>query len=57
MNDFVTFIKDLGFPMFVAIYMLTENSRNTKELTKAIAEVREALIGLKDHCLIKGGNE
>ena len=34
MQDIVTFIKDLGFPMFVAIYVLVRLEPTIRELQK-----------------------
>lgn len=46
--DLVNLIKELGFPVFIAVWMLTKSSRETKELTNAVIKMNESIIQLKD---------
>lgn len=38
-NFWVSLISNLGFPMFVAIYLLVYQSKLTRELTEAIKHI------------------
>ena len=40
-------ISELGFPIFVAVYMLVWNRKALKSLEKAVTKLTEAIIKLK----------
>lgn len=46
-----SFVNQVGFPMFVAVYMLLKSSAETRELTKAVQSLEKAISNL----LIQGG--
>ena len=46
-----SFVNQVGFPMFVAVYMLVKGSAETRELTKAVQSLERAISNL----LIQGG--
>lgn len=48
MNEITSFVKDLGFPIFVAVYMLLQNTKQMKEFTTVLGELKVAIIELKD---------
>lgn len=38
-SEYYYFIRDLGFPIAVTVYLLWERGKNIKELTKAIMDL------------------
>lgn len=46
-----SFVNQVGFPMFVAVYMLLKSSAETRELTRAVQSLEKAISNL----LIQGG--
>jgi hypothetical protein len=42
LKECATFIKDVGFPIFVALWVLIITTRETKYLTKAINRLTSA---------------
>lgn len=44
----ITFINSVGFPIFVAIYMLVTASKQTQQTTDALNELRIAVNKLTD---------
>lgn len=46
-----SFVNQVGFPMFVAVYMLVKSSTETRELTRAVQSLEKAISKL----LIQGG--
>lgn len=43
MNDIVTFISNLGFPIFVAVWMLYKSSKDNEKMTETINELKNAI--------------
>lgn len=43
MNDIVNFISNLGFPIFVAIWMLYKSSKDNEKMTTTINELKNAI--------------
>lgn len=50
-DSIASFVNQVGFPMFVAVYMLLKSSAETRELTKAVQSLEKAISNL----LIQGG--
>lgn len=50
-DSITSFVNQVGFPMFVAVYMLLKSSAETRELTKAVQSLEKAISNL----LIQGG--
>ena len=44
MNDIANFISNLGFPIFVAIWMLYKSSKDNERMMNAINELKNAII-------------
>ena len=43
MQDLVNFISGLGFPIFVAVWMLYKTSEDSEEMRKSINELKKAI--------------
>ena len=43
MNDIANFISNLGFPIFVAIWMLYKSSKDNERMTNTINELKNAI--------------
>ena len=43
-NDFSTFIANLGFPIFVAVWMLYKSGKDNERITETINELKNAII-------------
>lgn len=43
MNDITNFISNLGFPIFVAIWMLYKSSKDNERMTETINELKNAI--------------
>lgn len=43
MNDISQFIANLGFPIFVAVWMLYKNSKDNERMTETINELKNAI--------------
>ena len=43
MNDIANFISNLGFPIFVAIWMLYKSSKDNEKMMEAINELKNAI--------------
>lgn len=43
MNDIVNFISNLGFPIFVAVWMLYKSSKDNEKMTETINELKNAI--------------
>ena len=43
MNDFSTFIANLGFPIFVAVWMLYKSSKDNERITETINDLKNAI--------------
>ena len=43
MNDIANFISNLGFPIFVAIWMLYKSSKDNERMTETINELKNAI--------------
>ena len=50
-DSIASFVNQVGFPMFVAVYMLVKDSAETRELTRAVQSLEKAISKL----LIQGG--
>ncbi len=44
MNDISTFIANLGFPIFVAVWMLYKSSKDNERITETINDLKNAII-------------
>lgn len=43
MNDLANFISTIGFPIFVAVWMLYKSSKDSTEMKDTIAELKNAI--------------
>ena len=43
MNDISQFIANLGFPVFVAVWMLYKSSKDNERMTETINELKTAI--------------
>ena len=43
MNDIANFISNLGFPIFVAVWMLYKSSKDNERMTETINELKTAI--------------
>lgn len=43
MNDISQFIGNLGFPIFVAVWMLYKSSKDNEHMTETINELKNAI--------------
>ena len=43
MNDISQFIANLGFPVFVAVWMLYKSSKDNERMTETINELKNAI--------------
>ena len=43
MQDLTTIISQLGFPIFVAIWMLYKTSKDSEEMRKSINDLKNAI--------------
>lgn len=43
MNDVTTIIANLGFPIFVAVWMLYKSSKDNERMTETINELKNAI--------------
>lgn len=43
MNDITTIIANLGFPIFVAVWMLYKSSKDNERMTETINELKNAI--------------
>ena len=43
MNDISQFISNLGFPIFVAVWMLYKSSKDNEKMTETINELKNAI--------------
>lgn len=58
MNDIVNFISNLGFPIFVAVWMLYKSSQDNERMTETINELKNAIVLLTaefKHHNVNGG--
>lgn len=44
MNDISQFIANLGFPIFVAVWMLYKSSKDNEKMTDTINELKNAIM-------------
>ena len=44
MNEIYQFISNLGFPIFVAIWMLYKTGKDNERITETINELKNAII-------------
>lgn len=54
MDTLLDFIRDLGFPIFVAVYMLIDSNKKQEEMRKSIDRNTEVINDIKDY--IKGSD-
>ena len=60
MNDIVNFISNLGFPIFVAVWMLYKSSQDNEHMMETINELKNAIILLTaefKHHNVNGGDK
>ena len=43
MNDIANFISNLGFPIFVAVWMLYKSSKDNERITSTINDLKNAI--------------
>ena len=43
MNDITTVIANLGFPIFVAVWMLYKSSKDNEQMTSTINDLKNAI--------------
>ena len=43
MNDITTIIANLGFPIFVAVWMLNKSSKDNEKMTSTINDLKNAI--------------
>ena len=43
MNEFSTFIANLGFPIFVAVLILYKSSKDNERITETINDLKNAI--------------
>ena len=43
MNDITTIIANLGFPIFVAVWMLYKSSKDNERMTEMINDLKNAI--------------
>lgn len=43
MNDIANFISNLGFPIFIAVWMLYKSSKDNEKMTETINELKNAI--------------
>ena len=43
-DSIASFVNQVGFPMFVAVYMLVKGSAETRELTRAVQSLEKAIL-------------
>lgn len=60
MNELAQFISNVGFPVFVAVWMLYKSSKDNEKMTATINELKNAINLLtnefKHHDITDGGN-
>lgn len=60
MNDIYQFITNLGFPIFVAVWMLYKSSKDNEKMMETINDLKNAINLLTAefrHHDVNGGNE
>lgn len=57
MADVSAFISSVGFPIFVAVFMLYKSSKDTATLTETVNELRVAIIELSTLFKNVGGGD
>lgn len=60
MNDIANFISNLGFPIFVAVWMLYRSSKDNEKMTETINELKNAITLLTaefKHHDVNGGDK
>lgn len=48
MSEITQIIGNLGFPIFVAVWMLYKSSSDSADMRSAISELKEAIVVLTD---------
>lgn len=46
MNDLANFISSIGFPIFVAVWMLYKTSKDSQEMRESINELKNAITSM-----------
>lgn len=46
MNEVAQFISQIGFPIFVAVWMLYKTSKDSEKMNESINELKIAITGL-----------
>lgn len=57
MNEISQMITQVGFPIFVAVWMLYKSSKDSEELKESVAELKNAIIQLTELLRNGGKNE
>ena len=60
MNDIMQFISSLGFPIFVAVWMLYKSSKDNEKMTETINDLKNAITLLTaefKHHDVNGGDK
>lgn len=60
MNEVSQFISTLGFPIFVAVWMLYKSSKDNEKMTETINELKNAITLLTaefQHHNVNGGDK
>lgn len=60
MNEIAQFVSQVGFPIFVAVWMLYKSSKDSEAMKDSINELRTAITALTaefKHHNVNGGDE
>ena len=57
MQDVANIISQLGFPIFVAVWMLYKTSKDSEEMRESINELKNAIALLTSEVSHHGNNE
>lgn len=57
MSDIEQFISTVGFPIFVAVWMLYKTSKDSEKMTESIADLKNAITELTTLLNKNGGND
>ena len=50
LSELSQIISNLGFPIFVAVWMLLKSSKDAENITKALLELKVVIEKLSDKC-------
>lgn len=57
MNEIAQFISQVGFPIFVAVWMLYKSSKDSEALKDSVNELRVAITELTSHLTDNKGDK